>query len=63
MMNRNETETCHVPLRIVFENVRAEAEVHELWHADVTARNEMSVKMHSEKWGGQRTSQEHCCLC
>lgn len=65
VVNRSETASYDVPLRVAFENVGAEVEVHELWHADVKARNgwgeenEVSVKTKTEKWSGRWTFREH----
>ena len=65
VVNRSEKESYDVPLRVAFESVGEEVEVHELWHADVRARNgwgkedEVSVKMRSEKWHGRWTFREH----
>ena len=65
VVNRDERKAYLVPLRIAFEKVRGEVQVHELWHADVKARNgwgrenEVVVKTRSEEWGGQWTFKEH----
>ncbi|KAI0716651.1 glycoside hydrolase [Earliella scabrosa] len=65
VVNRSETASYDVPLRVAFENVGAEVEVHELWHADVKARNgwgkenEVSVKTKTERWSGRWTFREH----
>ena len=65
VVNRSETQSYEVPLRIAFELVGAEVEVHELWHSDVKARNgwgkenEVSVKTRREKWGEKWTFREH----
>ena len=65
VVNRSEKEAYEVPLRIAFEKVTDEIEVHELWHADVKARNgwghenEVCVKSQTEKWTGGRVFREH----
>ena len=65
VVNRSETEAYDVPLRIAFEKIVGNVEVHELWHADVKARNgwghedEVSVKTRSEQWTGRWTFKEH----
>ncbi|TFK80982.1 glycoside hydrolase family 51 protein [Polyporus arcularius HHB13444] len=65
VVNRSETQSYDVPLRVAFETVGAEVEVYELWHADVKARNgwgnenEVSVKSKSEKWTSRWTFREH----
>lgn len=65
VVNRSETKSYDVPLRIAFERPGATVEVHELWHADVKARNgwrnenEVSVKTRREKWEGRWTFREH----
>lgn len=68
VVNRSETESYTVALRIAFENVVADGadiEVHELWHEDVKARNgwgkenEVSVQTRTAKWNGSWTFREH----
>jgi alpha-N-arabinofuranosidase len=65
VVNRSETQAYEVPLRIAFEGVVGEVEVHELWHEDVKARNgwghedEVSVKTRKAKWEGKWTFREH----
>ncbi|KAI0325331.1 glycoside hydrolase [Cubamyces sp. BRFM 1775] len=65
VVNRNESESYSVPVRVAFECVGAEVEVHELWHADVRARNgwgqedTVSVKTRREKWEGRWQFREH----
>ncbi|KAI1794400.1 glycoside hydrolase [Ganoderma leucocontextum] len=65
VVNRSETSSYDVPVRIAFERVGAQAEVHELWHADVKARNgwgkedEVSVRTRTGQWGGRCTFREH----
>ena len=65
VLNRSETETYDVPLRVAFERVASDVEVYELWHADVRARNgwehedEVSVKARREKWQGWWTFRAH----
>ncbi len=65
VVNRSETCSYDVPIRPAFEHVGAEVEVHELWHADVKARNgwgkenDVSVKTRTEQWGGRWTFREH----
>ncbi len=65
VVNRSETQSYDVPLRVAFETVGAEVEAHELWHADVKARNgwgkenEVSVKSKTEKWTSLWTFREH----
>jgi alpha-L-arabinofuranosidase len=65
VVNRNERESYEVPLRVAFETIAAEVEVHELWHEDVKARNgwgkedEVSVKTRKEKWEGKWIFREH----
>lgn len=53
VVNRSETESYTVALRIAFENVAEDVEVHELWHADVKAKN---------GWGGHRGCGQNCNL-
>ena len=65
VVNRDEKKAYRVPLRVAFEKVVGEVEVHELWHADVKARNgwghenEVVVKTRSADWGGEWTFKEH----
>lgn len=65
VVNRSETKTYDVPLRIAFEKVKGEVTVHELWHQDVTARNgwgkeeEVSVKTRKADWTGRWAFREH----
>lgn len=65
VVNRSERESYDVALRVAFERIGDDVEVHELWHADVKARNgwgkenEVSVKRRKEKWGGHWTFREH----
>ena len=65
IVNRSETSIYDVPIRIAFESVCAEVEVHELWHADVKAgngwgkENEVNVKTRTQQWDGQWRFREH----
>lgn len=65
VVNRAETRAYDVPLRIAFEKVKGQVEVHELWHQDVTARNgwgkenEVSVNTRKAEWKGRWTFREH----
>lgn len=65
VVNRSEHEAYDVPIRVAFEHIGAEVEVHELWHQDVRARNgwgkedEVSVKTRTAKWDGRWTFREH----
>lgn len=65
VVNRSETASYAVPLRLAFERVEGEVEVHELWHEDVKARNgwgkeeEVSVKTRTVEWTGSWTFREH----
>ena len=65
VVNRSETASYNVPIRIAFERVGAQVEIHELWHPDVKARNgwgkenEVSVKQRTASWDGQWTFREH----
>ena len=65
VVNRSETTSYDVPVRVAFESIGAHAEVHELWHADVKARNgwerenEVSVRTRTVQWGGRWKFREH----
>lgn len=65
VVNRSETESYTVALRIAFENVAEDVEVHELWHEDVKAKNgwgkenEVSVQTRTAKWDGRWTFRAH----
>lgn len=70
-VNRSETGSFTIPVRVAFEGVvdtaasKKEVEAHELWHQDVKARNdwgkenEVSVKTTRERWTGSWTFKEH----
>lgn len=66
VVNRSETESFQVPLRIAFEGDKfTEVEVHELWHADVNARNgwgkenEVAIETSRARWSGEWTFKAH----
>lgn len=65
VVNRSETQSYDVPLRLAFERAGTKAQVHELWHPDVKARNgwgqenEVAVKTRTEHWNGRWTFREH----
>ena len=68
VVNRSETESFCVPVRVAFESADfegAELEVHELWHTDVNAKNgwgkesEVSIKTSRTCWDGRWTFKEH----
>ncbi|EJF59514.1 glycoside hydrolase [Dichomitus squalens LYAD-421 SS1] len=65
VVNRSETSSYDVPLRVAFERVGGQVEVHELWHADVKARNgwenenEVSLESRTVSWDGRWTFRNH----
>ena len=65
VVNRSEIQSYDVPIRVAFETIGSEVEAHELWHADVRARNgwgtedEVSVKTRTEQWTGRWKFREH----
>lgn len=68
VVNRSQSESFRVPIRIAFEGVRfgsGTVEAHELWHQDVRAKNgwgkeaEVSVQTRKVNWDGEWTFKEH----
>ncbi|KAI0069537.1 glycoside hydrolase [Panus rudis PR-1116 ss-1] len=71
VVNRSETQSYNVPIRIAFDDPGSsswgprEVEVHEVWHEDVKARNDwgneynVSVKTTKEPWTRRRVFREH----
>lgn len=67
VVNRSRDKAYMVPIRIAFENACKEVEVHEVWHADVNARNgwgeqfesNVAVRTWSESWQGKWQFKEH----
>ena len=65
VVNRNESRSYTAPIRVAFERVGAEVDVHEIWHADVRAQNgwgqeeAVSVKTRRAKWEGRWQFREH----
>ncbi|PSR76770.1 hypothetical protein PHLCEN_2v8222 [Hermanssonia centrifuga] len=66
VVNRSETESYEVPIRVAFAEIAVkEVEVHELWHSDVNAQNgwgrenEVQVRTRRESWHGKWTFREH----
>ena len=68
VVNRSETESFCIPLRIAFEGAGlqdTEVEVHELWHPEVNAKNgwgkenEISIRTSRARWSGEWTFREH----
>ena len=68
VVNRSETKSFRVPVRVAFEDVNLQdtsVEVHELWHEDIHAKNgwgsenEVSVQTSLATWEGEWTFKEH----
>lgn len=68
VINRSETESFRVPVRVAFEDANLQGtsvEVHELWHKDIHAKNcwdsenEVSVQTSQASWDGEWTFKEH----
>ncbi|EKM57999.1 glycoside hydrolase family 51 protein [Phanerochaete carnosa HHB-10118-sp] len=68
VVNRSETESIRTPIRVAYQNTHlecADVEVHELWHADVKAKNywgrenEVSIKTSRARWDREWTFREH----
>lgn len=68
VVNRSESESFRVPVRVAFEYGSSQGvsvEVHELWHEDVQAKNgwgketEVSVRTSQANWKGEWTFREH----
>lgn len=55
VVNKDEKNEYTVPVRVAFETIVSEVEVHEVWHEDVKVRNgwdgeEVKVRTWKEKW-------------
>lgn len=68
VVNRSETESFRVPIRVAFESDSLEGmdvQVYSLWHQDVNAKNgwgkenEVSVQSSRAQWTGEWTFREH----
>lgn len=64
VVNRDEYNSYNVPVRVAFEQVFSEVEVHEMWHADVKVKNgwdgeKVNVRTWKEKWQGAWVFREH----